>query len=90
MGESEGVPGLSERGGAVKILGTVILAWLIYDTLSAATTTIIAARKMGWARMASGIKKNKKELITRIIIPLVFTLLTIYYIAVTLTKGIEI
>lgn|GEM_PF-5637699 len=74
----------------MKILGTAILAWLIYDTLGAVATSIFAISKMGWARMASGIKENKKELISKIIIPLVFTLLTIYYIAVTLAKGIEI
>lgn len=71
----------------MKILGTVILVWLICDTLSAATTTIIAARKMGWARVTKCLKKNKKELISRIIIPLVFTLLTIYYILNALRGG---
>lgn len=70
----------------MKILGTVILVWLIYDTLSAATTTIIAARKMGWARMTKCLKENKKEFIINIITPLVLTILTIYYIAVTLMR----
>jgi hypothetical protein len=75
------------RGGIVKILGTVILAWLICDTLSAATTTIIAARKMGWARVTKCLKENKKELIINIITPLVLTILTICYITVTLMRG---
>lgn len=86
-GYSEGMLGLFERGGTMKILGTAILAWLIYDTLGAVATAMIAIRKMGWARMANDLKKNKKELISRIIIPLVFTLLTIYYILNALRGG---
>ena len=49
----------------MKVIGAAILAWLIYDTLGAVATAMIAIRKMGWARMASGIEKTKKNLSQR-------------------------
>lgn len=68
----------------MRLLGIVLLLWMIYDVSTSVICFLLAAKKIGWVKLLGGIKKTKKEFLKRIIYPLIGTLLTIYYIVATL------